>query len=131
MRTTQKTLANALAYIAITGSRKHLRLDTCVSTGRFTDLRMAGGLFIGWMVNDEGMKIAKTSKLWKAHERATSQGFKVDDSRRVRPSFIIYRHPDTVSTKHGERHRTAFISRGSLYADRLTDDGVLRPELMQ
>lgn len=93
------TLANALAFLAITGSKRALHIDTRVSMIGYTKLeeyQLSYGddsepmTFHREVLTEEGLELAKTSRLWKAHQQLVSLGFQVDSNRRQKPYHISY-----------------------------------------
>jgi hypothetical protein len=101
---TNKTLRNALAFVAITSSKRKLHVTTRLAMYDFLmpfDLKR-----FGVMVNDEGQKLVEQTALWKAHQKLLAMGFRLDVSRKHAPNFISYVH-----TEHLRRH--AWIGRNA------------------
>jgi hypothetical protein len=122
-----KTLNTALAYIAITDSKRCLHIDTRIAVLEYvktnTDWQPGARSYI---VNDAGMALARKSKLWRAHERLTEMGFKPDATRKTKPRFIPYTDIAPVNTKYGPRVPVAFTGKhGDVYAERLNDEARL------
>lgn len=121
------TLAKALAFVAITGNKTGLHMNTRISmSSDLCDLKPYTVQYGDgepltlhrYVVSEEGMKLARTSKLWKAHEALTAMGFRLErraSGRNYKPGYLSYRHPE-----HMERGspRGAFISSGSAFAQR-------------
>lgn len=106
-----RTLANALAYVAITGSKRNLHINTHIAIGRFTEFNIQK-FSAHYTVSAEGMDIARKSPLWRAHERLLSLGFQVTNRFKNTPRFIHYAHPELVKDARGrEVKRTAFTGR--------------------
>lgn len=127
------TMADALAYIAITGTPKYLHFDTRVAINMYYGL--SADITVGrpWVVNEKGMELARTSRLWKAHERIVALGYELSTTRRLRPSFISYYHPEKVQSKFGEYTRCAFTgnSHYDVYVDQPSEDGIWRTALLK
>lgn len=121
------TLAKALAFVAITGHKNGLHMNTRISmSADLVDLKPytvnygSGDMTLHrYVVSPEGMALAETSKLWKAHAALEAMGFRLEQrrpgARRYKPGFLSYVHPE-----HMERgnKRGAFISGGDAYAQR-------------
>lgn len=113
-------LNESLAYVAITGDKKFLHMNTRIKLLEYTFV--SNGLRV-YEVNDAGLAKAITSKTWAAHQFLTAQGFKLNSDRRHSPRFISYSALDLSETKSGKPFaRAAFISKGGrVYMD-MPDD---------
>lgn len=97
MAISKYTLANALAYVAITGCKRALHINTRCEMNAYCTLEPYT-VKIGdeaytlhrYQLTEEGWALAKTSRLWKAHEQLTELGFKVQADRRPKPYHISY-----------------------------------------
>lgn len=118
MRNVSKyTLSAALAYIAITGRKRGLHMSTRLAVLDYTNLNLEGPSF--YELTEEGWEIAKTSRLWKAHEHLTSLGFVHDTRvRRETPRFVHYHHKDVPerSAWTGKHGRAYWASEGETWA---------------
>lgn len=127
--TTAATIADALAYIAITGSQKFLHWSTRTAILDRVSLNkdLYGKLYL---VDEAGMEMARKTKMWKAHEKILSMGFEFQATRRFRPRFLPYLHPDQVSTPAGNKmFRMAFTGwHGTVYVDMQQADGQWRTQ---
>jgi len=102
--TTKYTLQDGLAFVVITGTKRFLTWRTSVAMIGYEDLDLET---VRNVVNEEGMELARRSRIWKAHEHMLSLGFTADrDRRRNTPRFIYYKAEDG---RHG------FISKGSVW----------------
>lgn len=127
------TLANALAFVAITGHKNGLHMNTRISmSADLVDLKPhtvdygSGPMTLHrYVLSEEGQKLAETSKLWKAHAALVAMGFRLEQrragARRYKPGFLSYSHPE-----HMERgsKRGAFISSGTPFAQRGPDETI-------
>jgi hypothetical protein len=125
--TTRATLANALAYIAITDSVKYLRSETFCACMNYYTFKAAGEPGPFYTLTEEGRALADTARLWKAHAHLVGMGFKLDARARHKPGLIWYEHPEavraTLAPSYGpgasqKKGRLGFATRrGSAYAD--------------
>lgn len=116
------TLANALAYVAITGSKRALHIDTRVAMLGYTELQeyqMSFGAdqepltLHREVLTEEGLELAKTSRLWKAHQQLVGLGFELQADRRTKPYHIAYRRWN----EEAQRGEDAFTgAHGRVYA---------------
>lgn len=116
------TLANALAFLAITGSKRNLHIDTRIAMHGYTELEeyqvrygddMEPLTLHREVLNEKGWELAKTSRLWKAHQHLLSLGFTVDANRTHKPYFITY----SQWLADQERSITGFTgAKGTVYA---------------
>lgn len=84
--TTKYTLQDGLAFVVITGTKRFLTWRTSVAMIGYEDLDLET---VRNVVNEEGMELARRSRIWKAHEHMLSLGFTADrDRRRNTPRFI-------------------------------------------
>lgn len=125
------TLHRALAYLAITGGKSGLHMDTSIAMSRYYDF-VPEEYKIGdtvltmhkYRLNAAGLELAQKSKLWRAHERALALGFYFRDGRRRQTlRFIRYYHREDMVNND---ERGAFISSDSLYvqpAEGMAPDG--------
>lgn len=99
MAVSKYTLANALAYLAITGGKRALHINTSIAMHPYHELEeykvrygddMEPLTLHRYKLTEEGMELAKTSRLWKAHQQLTEMGFKVQGDRRMKPYHIPY-----------------------------------------
>lgn len=122
---TQATLADALAYIAITDGQKYLHTKTSVAVYRYVKMNVARSSGRFYEVSEEGMQLARQTKMWKAHERLLAMGFEFSPRGKVSPRFLRYSHPEQAQTKSGQKFfRTGFTGyHGTVYADMLNEAG--------
>lgn len=125
------TLSRALAYLAITGGKSGLHVNTSIAMSPYYDFvpeeYKIGDMTLTrhrYRLNEAGVELASKSKLWRAHERATALGFVFREKHgRQSLRFIRYCHRED-RVKHEERG--AFISSDSLYvqpAEGMAPDG--------
>jgi hypothetical protein len=122
MAVSKYTLANALAFLAISGGKRNLHIDTRIAMHGYTELqeyKMSFGddqeplTLHREVLNAEGWALAKTSRLWKAHEQLLGLGFEVEKERSHKPYFITYRR----YLDDQDRVITAFTgAKGTVYA---------------
>lgn len=94
MTVTRNAIRNACAIVAIFGNRYALNMHV--------QTRLAVLEHCTWQPEDprrdeltaEGWALAKESRLWKAHEFLTAQGFRLSTTAKQRQRFISYVHPD-------------------------------------
>lgn len=116
------TLANALAFLAITGTKRNLHIDTRIAMLGYTELQeyqvsygddMEPLTLHREVLNEAGWELAKTSRLWKAHQHLLSLGFTVEADRSHKPYFITY----SQYLDDQDRRITAFTgAKGTVYA---------------
>lgn len=95
------TIANAIAFLGIVDHTRGLHARTTVWLHDLYDFTVDSRPL--HRLNETGLQIARTSRLWKAHQHLLSLGFKVD-AQRARSctcKFIPYVHKDCAD-------RTAF-----------------------
>ncbi|AFU88255.1 hypothetical protein CcrColossus_gp385 [Caulobacter phage CcrColossus] len=126
MTTTPKTLSRALAYLAITGAQRGLHTNTRIAMYGYyslvpTEVQIGDHILTLHKdkLNEAGWKLARESKLWRAHEKLVEMGFEYKERRgRQKPNFLSYEHPTQMAHK---RARGAFISTDSLYVQPAED----------
>jgi len=113
---TMRTTENALAFIAITGSAKYLHVNTRIAITRLERFNVET---CRHEVTNEGMILARSTAMWRAHQRMLALGFRLAANYNHKPSFILYRHPEMVCTPDGRPfERSGFIGhKGHAYAD--------------
>lgn len=111
-KTTKYTLQDALAYVAITGGKRSLTVDTRISLYPYlNDLDVNT---LTYTLNEEGRTLAFRSRLWKAHEFLFNRGYRLETHRKTRLSHLTY----VLRDEDGKVVRTAFTGRhGSVYED--------------
>jgi len=122
MAVSKYTLANALAFLAITGGKRNLHIDTRIAMHGYTELQeyqvrygddMEPLTLHREVLNEAGWELAKTSRLWKAHEQLLGLGFELVKEATHKPYFIRYRQ--WLSDQ--DREITAFTgAKGTVYA---------------
>lgn len=128
-KTSPATLARALAFVAITGYKNGLHMSTRIAmTSDLVDLKPytvnygSGEITLHkYVLSEEGRRLAETSALWKAHAALVASGFRLESrnvgARRYKPSFLSYTHTEHLRG-NGPQMRSAFISRGTAFAQR-------------
>lgn len=108
------TLMSALAFVAITGNKKGLHMQTRLALHDYTRLNPDFGK-AGWQpmysLTDEGRELARQSRMWKAHEHLIKMGFTLRKRGRQTTRHLSYVQYDD----HGERWAHTG-SHGSVYA---------------
>jgi hypothetical protein len=84
-------LARALAYVAITGGKRGLHIWTRIAIGPYVKMSMTAPYHD--KVDEAGMALARTSRLWKAHEELLALGFHYKVSRSPGMRHLSY-EPD-------------------------------------
>lgn len=114
--TTQRTIRNAVAYVGITGRKRHLNINTCIAIFDYVELNTAR-YHVGYELTAAGQELVKTCKLWKAHQYLTDRGFRVERYAKHSTQFIRYVHDDGRSAFTG-KHGSVYITP----ADRWSSD---------
>lgn len=97
MAVSKYTLANGLAYVAITGGKRCLHINTSIALNEYlvwepytVQIGDESYELHRYKLTEEGLELAKTSRLWKAHQQLVELGFKVQSDRRMKPYHIPY-----------------------------------------
>lgn len=92
---TKYTIMNALAYVAITGRMKYLPIRTRIDlTSELVGFQCQDLNKPFHFLTEAGERLARQSRMWKAHQHLTEMGFKVRATDGHRPRYISYEHKD-------------------------------------
>ena len=101
---TKYTISSALAYIAITGTKRGLSINTRLAVDEFVTFQCEDLNKPTYGLTPEGLELAKTSRLWKAHECLLGMGYYLRVGRRPKPGLLTYETEDGqvgFTGKHG------------------------------
>lgn len=106
-------LDRALAFIAISGTKRGLHLNTRMKLD--TDLATYEmEPTFRHVVTEKGMELARRSRLWKAHEDITARGFSLRSDRKHTLGHLSYHKFDESTGKFV----CGFVSKsGTVYVD--------------
>lgn len=107
--TSKYTLSAALAYVAITDQKTGLKFSTRMALGDLVGFQWEDLSKPLWPLTEEGLELARRSRLWKAHQHLLGLGFTFSPRLRARASFIAYEHEDGRTGFTG-RHGRVYVS---------------------